>query len=252
MLNFHNVSKHYKVHQLSNNKHKVLDNVSFSVEDGDFVSIVGPSGCGKTTLINLITGLNKPSSGSILINGKAISGVGSDRTLVFQEGGLFPWLNVRQNIEFALKVKSIGIPRSQRKAIIDRYIDMVGLTNYDNYRIHELSGGMKQRVAIARALSVESEILLMDEPFGALDPSMKQTLHTEILKIWHDTHKTIIFITHDIEEAVTLAKKVIVLGYAPNNIKAIIDITSDYPRVHNEQFNEYVNNIKEIIARSSQ
>ena len=252
MLEICNVSKKFsnKHTRTVHDNRDVLENVSFNVDDGDFVSIVGPSGCGKTTLINLIMGLDKPTSGEIFINNKKVSGVGGDRALVFQENALFPWLTVQQNIEVGLRVR--GFRRAERNRIAERYLDIINLTDFRDYSIHQLSGGMKQRVAIARALAMESDILLMDEPFGALDANTKNTLHGEILRIWQKTGRTIIFITHDVEEAVLLAKKVIVLGYAPDNVKEIIDIPLEYPRNGNPDVPEYVQRIKDVIARSAQ
>ena len=252
MLEIKNVSKHFNNRKLKGSApddKEVLENVSFDVETGEFVSIVGPSGCGKTTLINLIMGLDKPTSGEIIINNKKVTGVGGDRALVFQENALFPWLTVQQNVEIGLRVR--GLKRAERKRIAQRYLDIIGLGEYADYGIHQLSGGMKQRVAIARSLALESDILLMDEPFGALDAGTKNVMHGEILKIWKKTQKTIIFITHDVEEAVLLAGKVIVLGYAPDNIKEIIDIPLEYPREGNDSVAEYVKYIKDVIARSA-
>lgn len=252
MLEIRNISKTFNdKHSRSTQDNKeVLENVSFDVADGDFVSIVGSSGCGKTTLINLIMGLDRPSSGEILINGKKVTGVSSDRALVFQENALFPWLNVQQNIEVGLKVS--GLRRAERSRIAEKYLSIINLTEFRDYPIYRLSGGMKQRVAIARALALESDILIMDEPFGALDTNTKCNLHDEILRIWKKTGKTIIFITHDVEEAVLLSKKVIILGYAPNNVKKIIDIPLEYPRTANEHTAEYIKSIKDIITRSAQ
>lgn len=225
----------------------VLENVSFSVQKRDFVSIVGPSGCGKTTLINLITGLERPQRGEILLSGRRISGVGRDRTLVFQENALFPWLTVIQNIEFGLRVKRV--PKYSRWQTALHYLQMVHLEDYKDYLIHQLSGGMRQRVAIARALAMESEILLMDEPFGALDSQTKSVLHKEIIRLWKETGKTVIFITHDIEEAVLLANKVIILGFAPDNVKEVIEVPLAYPRQADEELSKYISHIKSVISR---
>ncbi len=250
MLEVKNITKEYK-NKLGKKQpdREVLRNVSFTVDTGDFVSIVGPSGCGKTTLINLIMGLEKPTSGEILINGKAIDGVGGDRAIVFQENALFPWLDVEQNIEVGLRVR--GFKRRERKRIAAKYLDIINLGRFKDYPIHQLSGGMKQRVAIARSLAMESDILLMDEPFGALDSKTKSSLHSEILDIWYKTGKTVIFITHDVEEAVKLAKKVIVMGFGEENIKRIVDIPFDYPR-SDEFLTEYIKLIKSEIARSAE
>ncbi len=250
MLEVINVGKKYNRRVKGEKSRKeVLKNVSFTIDDGEFVSIVGPSGCGKTTLINLIMSLEKPTEGQILINGEKIGGIGHDRALVFQENALFPWLTVKENIELGLKVKKIK--RVERNKIAEHYLDVINLRDYKDYNIHQLSGGMKQRVAIARALAIESQILVMDEPFGALDLSTKHALHGEILKIWNDTGKTIIFITHDVEEAVMLAEKVIVLGFAPDNVKKIIPIELEYPRKECEEVTEYIRTVKQIIAENA-
>ncbi len=248
MLRLENVSKHYK-NRFEAVNGEVLDNVTLKVDTGDFVSIVGPSGCGKTTLINIIMGLIKPSSGEVFIDDRKVTGVGDDRAMVFQENALFPWLSVVQNVELGLKVK--GLKPKYRREISEKYLRITNLCGFENARIHELSGGMKQRVAIARALAIESQILVMDEPFGALDPSTKNTLHEELLKIWKDTGKTIIFITHDVEEAVLLSTKIVVLGFAPDNIKEEMSIPLEYPRKESEEVAEYVKKIKDVIARSS-
>lgn len=250
MLSLSNVCKKYKNRGRNRSESRaVLKNVNFTVDSGEFISIVGPSGCGKTTLINLIMGLEKPTSGEIIINDKAVTGVGLDRALVFQENALFPWLTVKGNIEVGLRVR--GFRRTERERIAQKYLEIINLTEFKDYYIHQLSGGMKQRVAIARALAIESDILLMDEPFGALDTNTKNILHEEILKIWEKTKKTVIFVTHDVEEAVTLAQKVIILGYAPDNVKEIIDISLDYPRSDGSAIAEYVQHIKSVISRSA-
>ncbi len=246
MLEVKNVTKEYK-NKIGKNQpsREVLHDISFSVDNGDFVSIVGPSGCGKTTLINLIMGLEKPTSGEMLINGNVIDGVGGDRAIVFQENALFPWLNVEQNIEVGLRVR--GFKKRERRRIAQKYLDIINLNEFKEYPIHQLSGGMKQRVAIARSLAMESDILLMDEPFGALDAKTKASLHSEILDIWYKTGKTIIFITHDVEEAVKLAKRVIVMGFGEENIKRIVDIPLEYPRSEADTA-EYIKLIKTEIS----
>ncbi len=231
---------------------EVLDNVSLDIKKGELLCVVGPSGCGKTTLINLILGLDRPTSGEILIDGVPINGVGTDRACVFQENTLFPWLSVRGNVELGLKVKKHrmkGVTRAQRREMADRYIDEVGLAQYAEYRVHELSGGMKQRASLARALVLETEILLMDEPFGALDIATKKNMQAEILKIWQNTGKTIIFVTHDVDEAVMLAQRVVVLGKAPCSVKEIVEISNAYPRdAQSPEIRSVVSSIKEKIS----
>lgn len=184
--------------------------------------IVGPSGCGKSTLLDLLAGLTKPNSGQILLDGKAITGPNLDRGIVFQQYALFPWKTALANVEFGLEAKGIG--RKERREIAQQYIALVGLAGFENRYPHELSGGMKQRVAIARSLAYDPEVLLMDEPFAALDAQTRETLQSELLRIWEATKKTIIFITHGIEEAVYLGQRVAVMTSRPGRIKQVIDI----------------------------
>lgn len=195
-----------------------LDRVSFEVYENDFVSFVGPSGCGKSTLLRILAGLEEASQGSILLSGRAVQGPGADRGMVFQSYTLFPWLSVRENIQFGL---SLGkVPLFEKRAIADRFMELVGLTRFANAYPKELSGGMKQRVAIARALAANPEVLLMDEPFGALDPQTKVAMQTMLLDIWRKEKTTIVFITHDIEEAVFLSQRVYVMDPNPGRIRA--------------------------------
>ncbi len=204
----------------------VLDGINLSVEEGDFVCIVGPSGCGKSTFLNIIAGLEQADSGEILLNGKSILTTGPDRTMVFQEGALFPWLKVIDNVEFGLKIA--GIPKDERRVISQRYLDMMQLTKFADSYVYQLSTGMKQRIAIARALAMDPEILLMDEPFAALDSQTRDLLLVELQLIWERTKKTIIFVTHNISESVVLGNKVAVFKNRPSQIKK--EITIDYRR----------------------
>jgi NitT/TauT family transport system ATP-binding protein len=205
-----------------------IDEVSLDVKNGEFVCVLGPSGCGKTTLLRIIAGLQKPTSGKILLNGKEITGPGSDRGMVFQEFGLLPWRTVKRNVEFGLELKGVGA--LERKNISSRLIEMVGLTGFENSHPNELSGGMKQRVGIARALANDPAILLMDEPFGALDAQTRNLMQKELLRIWKETKKTVIFVTHSVDEAVYLADRIIVLTTRPGHIKEIYDIPWEKPR----------------------
>ncbi|ARD47259.1 ABC transporter ATP-binding protein [Sporosarcina sp. P33] len=198
---------------------KVLDNIDLEVEKGQFVSIVGPSGCGKSTMLYLIAGLEKADQGKISINGKEIKGSGSDRVVVFQEAGLFPWLTVLDNVTYGLLLKKMSKKEAEEKAI--EMLKMVHLGNYINSYPHQLSGGMKQRVSIARALVMEPDILLMDEPFAALDEQTRMVLHRELLDVWKKTKVTIFFITHNIREAVLLSQKIVVFATRPGKIKAV-------------------------------
>lgn len=217
-----------KIFKLGNREINTLDDINLEIKAGEFVCILGPSGCGKSTLLNIIAGLEKPTCGEIYLEGNKVNAPGPDRVLMFQESALFPWLTVIQNVEFGLEM--IGIPRAQRRLIAQDYLKMVNLMDYEKNRIHELSGGMKQRVSLARALAVNSEILLMDEPFAALDPEIKNNLHNELLDIWQKTGKTIVFVTHSIEEAVTLADRVVVMSTGPGKIKKDIPIPCERPR----------------------
>ncbi len=197
---------------------KVLDNIQLEVEKGQFVSIVGPSGCGKSTLLYLIAGLEKADKGEIRIEGKKVTEAGPDRVVVFQEAGLFPWLTVLDNVTYGLLLKGMAKSEAQNKA--KDMLKMVHLSNYIDAYPHQLSGGMKQRVSIARALVMEPAVLLMDEPFAALDEQTRMVLHHELLEIWRKTKVTIFFITHNIREAVLLSEKIIVFETRPGKIKS--------------------------------
>ena len=199
-----------------------IQGIDFSVKEGEFITLVGPSGCGKSTLLDLLTGLTNPTKGRILIDGREINGPGLDRGIVFQQYALFPWKTARGNIEFGLEAK--GIPKKEWRERTDYYLDLVGLKSYSDRYPHELSGGMKQRVAIARSLAFNPDVLLMDEPFAALDAQTRETLQTELLRIWKKTGKTIIFITHGIDEAVFLGERVVVLSANPGTVKKVIEI----------------------------
>lgn len=225
----------------SSERFTAIDDISIEVGAGEFLVLVGPSGSGKSTLLDLLGGLSTPSSGRILLDGAPISGPGLDRGVVFQQYALLPWRTARANIQFGLEAK--GVPRKERKAIADHYLELVGLTGFGDRYPHELSGGMKQRVAIARSLAFDPEVLLMDEPFAALDAQTRESLQDELLRIWEATGKTILFITHGIDEAVYLGQRVAVLTSRPGRIKAVIDIDiargGDIDVRSSEQFREY-------------
>lgn len=208
----------------SNERVKVLDNIEMTVDKGSFVSIVGPSGCGKSTLLYLIAGLEKTDRGDILISNKKVTGPGPDRVVVFQEDGLFPWLTVLENVTYGLLLKNLPKKEAEEKAL--ETLKMVHLSKYTDAHPHQLSGGMKQRVAIARALVMEPDILLMDEPFSALDEQTRMVLHKELLEIWKKTNVTIFFVTHNIREAVLLSQKVVVFATRPGRIKSTISVPS--------------------------
>ncbi|MEK4068468.1 ABC transporter ATP-binding protein [Peribacillus sp. FSL R5-0717] len=219
---------------------KVLDKINIEVEKGSFVSIVGPSGCGKSTLLYLIAGLDKADLGEIRVAGKKVVKPGPERVVVFQEAGLFPWLTVLENVTYGLKIKKM--PKEEAKAKALDILKMVHLSRYVDSYPHQLSGGMKQRVAIARALVMEPDILLMDEPFSALDEQTRMVLHKELLEIWRKTKVTIFFVTHNIREAVQLSEKIIVFATRPGKIKETISVPSmkdgvmpDSVTLHTEQ-----------------
>ena len=205
-----------------------LEKVSFEVPDQQFAVLVGPSGCGKSSLLYLTAGLNEPTEGEIYVGGQQVQGPGADRGMVFQSYTLFPWLTVRQNVEFGLKRR--GMAAAQRKEIVDYYVNEVGLTGFaDNYA-KQLSGGMMQRVAIARALANDPQILLMDEPFGALDSQTRLQMQQLLLRVWGNSKKTVLFVTHDIDEAILLGDRVYVMGARPGRIKQILDVPIERPR----------------------
>jgi NitT/TauT family transport system ATP-binding protein len=199
-----------------------LEDITLDVRPGEFLTLVGPSGCGKSTLLDLLGGLTAPTSGRILLDGRRIEGPARDRGIVFQQYALFPWRTAVQNVEFGLDIA--GLKARQRREIARHYLDLVGLTAFAERYPHELSGGMKQRVAIARSLAYDPEVLLMDEPFAALDAQTRETLQGELLRIWRATGKTIIFITHGIDEAVVLGQRVAVMTSRPGLIKHVVEI----------------------------
>ncbi len=204
-----------------------LDRVNLTVREGEFVSIVGPSGCGKTTLLRIIDGLILPDEGEVCINGHVVREPGRDRAMVFQDFGLLPWKTVTENIRFALQMRKIPGDHSE---IVRRHVELVGLKGFEHHYPHELSGGMQQRVGIARALTIDPEVLLMDEPFAALDAQMREVLQAELLKIWEQTAKTIIFITHSIDEAVYLSDRVVVLSQRPGQVRETVRVDLPQPR----------------------
>jgi len=205
-----------------------LDHINLEVKAGEFVCIVGPSGCGKSTLLHLVAGLHQQTSGQILVDGKPVNGPGTDRILIFQEHGLFPWLTVGQNVEFGMKMK--GVPRAEREEKTRHYLRLVHLAKFKDSYIHQLSGGMRQRVAIARALATEPDVLLMDEPFAALDAQTRDLLHDELERIWSETGRTIIFVTHNVREAIRLGDRVVLLTFRPGRVKREFNVQLERPR----------------------
>lgn len=205
-----------------------LDSIDLKVRSGELVCIVGPSGCGKSTLLHLIAGLQRPTSGTVFVDNHPVYGPGTDRILIFQDLGLFPWLTVAQNVKFGMKMK--GLPRSERQERAHHYLRLVHLSQFQDSYIHELSGGMRQRVALARALAIEPDILLMDEPFAALDAQTRDLLHDELERIWAETGRTIIFVTHNVREAARLADRVVLLTFRPGRIKREFTVNLPRPR----------------------
>jgi NitT/TauT family transport system ATP-binding protein len=211
----------------------VLKDINLEIDKGEFVSILGPSGCGKSTLLSIVAGLTKSTSGGITVAGNPIKKPGKDRGMVFQQAALFPWLNVRDNVTFPLKKE---IPKSDARQQAAKYLHMVQLGNYQDHYPHELSGGMQQRVAIARALAMDPEVLLMDEPFGALDEQTRSRLHGQLETIWMETKKTVLFVTHSISESIKLSDRIIVMGTRPGTILADIKVEIPRPReAHKEE-----------------
>jgi NitT/TauT family transport system ATP-binding protein len=221
-----------------------LDNINLEVRRGEFLCIVGPSGCGKSTLLHLIAGLDQQSSGSISVDGQVVHGTGTDRILIFQELGLFPWLTVRQNIEFGLKMK--GVAKAERQSRVRQYLRLVHLSNFENSYTHQLSGGMRQRVALARALATEPDVLLMDEPFAALDAQTRDLLHDELERIWSETGCTVIFVTHNVREAVRLGDRVALLTFRPGQVKR--EYVVDLPRPRRIEEAEVASTARDILG----
>lgn len=229
---------------------RALENVSFDVADGEFVCIVGPSGCGKTTLFRIIAGLEAASSGTVSLSGDPVEGPTADMGVVFQEYHLFPWRTVRGNVAFGLEKQ--GVPEAERRRRVDDLVDLVGLDGFEDSYPKALSGGMKQRVAIARALAVEPELLLMDEPFGAVDAQTRAMLQRELIEIWEQTDKTVLFVTHDIEEAITLADRIVVMAKSPGRVDEIVEVDIPRPRSRSDdEFGRYYEHILGLIRGES-
>lgn len=224
-ISFRDVVKTYPV---KGGVFTALDRVSFGIEDEEFVTVVGPSGCGKSTLLGMVAGLVEPDSGETLVDGAPVRGPGPERGVIFQQYALFPWLTVRRNVEFGLKLTSMSAAERRKRA--ERAIDLVGLSDFADALPKTLSGGMKQRCAIARAYAVNPEVLLMDEPFGALDALTRVQLQDQLLDTWNRERRTIMFITHDVDEAVYLAGRVVVMAARPGRIHTVVDVDLPYPR----------------------
>ena len=235
------LKKHFE-----NSEKATLNEIDLEIESGEFVCIVGASGCGKSTLLNLVAGLEKPTGGQILLDGEEVNGPGADRTVMFQEHGLFPWLNVIENVKFGMKLA--GVPKEEQEKKAMHYLEMVHLQDYKDYPIHQISGGMRQRTALARALTMDSKVLLMDEPFSALVKQTSNRLREELQRIWMETKKTILFITHSVEEAVYLGDRVVALSPDTGRIASIISIDIPRPRhVYSPEFVELRHQIMEQV-----
>jgi len=246
-LSIHNVSKTYfgkrdwfsRATRKATLDYTALDDINLEIEPNTFVSIIGPSGCGKSTLLNIIAGLSEPTTGAVFIDGQPISGPGPDRGVVFQNYALMPWMTVMDNIRFAIETVNPKLSATRQKAIAQDYIELVGLRGAEDRHPHELSGGMKQRVGIARALAIDPQILLMDEPFGALDALTRGFLQDEVERIWEQQRKTVILITHSIEEALLLSDKIVMMTRGPEaKIAKILDVPFARPR-HRESLDEH-------------
>jgi NitT/TauT family transport system ATP-binding protein len=221
---------------------RALEGFDIEVEEGEFLSIVGPSGCGKSTFLNVLLGLLKPDSGDVLMHGKAITGPGSDRAMVFQEFGLLPWRTVQNNIELGLELKRVSA--GKRRAAAERLVALVGLAGFEHHYPHELSGGMKQRVGLARALATDPDVLLMDEPFAALDAQTRDLMQVELLRIWREARKTVLFVTHQIDEAIYLSDRVMVMSKRPGRAKKCFGVELRRPRDYEMRVTPEFNDLK--------
>lgn len=226
-ITFENVSVDYETER---GPLRVVNDVSFTIEEGEFVCVVGPSGCGKTTLMNIVAGFIQPTHGRVMLDGQSVQGPGRDRGVIFQEYGVFPWLTVEQNIMFGLKLAVSKKATAKREAVCGKYLELMGLTDFAKSFPKTLSGGMRQRLAIARAYAAEPEFLLMDEPFGALDAQTRSKMQNLLLEVLGRESKTVMMITHSVDEAIYLASRIIVVTARPAQIKSIIEIPFGYPR----------------------
>ena len=230
---------------------RVVDDVSYDINDGDFIAVIGPSGCGKTTMMSMLAGFQKPTTGKVVFDGAPVAGPGPERGVIFQEYGVFPWLTVKQNIAFGLTLKANRVPREEREAICDHYLELMGLADFANSYPKHLSGGMRQRLAIARAYAVKPQFLLMDEPFGALDAQTRGNMQNLLLRVLATEGKTVMLITHSVEEAIYLASRIVVVTARPARIKEIIEVPFAYPRDESiqerKEFGELRSYIRELV-----
>jgi NitT/TauT family transport system ATP-binding protein len=229
----------------------VVEDVTYDINDGDFIAVIGPSGCGKTTMMSMLAGFQKPTTGKVLFDGRPVRGPGPERGVIFQEYGVFPWLTVKQNIAFGLQLKANHVALSERDRICERYLTLMGLVDFANTYPKHLSGGMRQRLAIARAYAVKPQFLLMDEPFGALDAQTRANMQNLLLRVLATEGKTVMLITHSVEEAIYLASRIVVVTARPARIKQIIDVPFLYPRDESLQeraeFGELRSHIRELV-----
>jgi NitT/TauT family transport system ATP-binding protein len=209
---------------------RVVDDVSYDIAEGEFVAVIGPSGCGKTTMMNMLAGFQKPTAGRVLLDGREIEAPGPDRGVMFQEYGVFPWLTVKENIGFGLTLKANRVPAEERLALVERYLRLMGLAGFGDAYPKHLSGGMRQRLALARAYAVRPQFLLMDEPFGALDAQTRSNMQNLLLEILAAERKTVMLITHSVEEAIYLASKIVIVTARPARVREVIEVPFGYPR----------------------
>lgn len=227
----------------------VVEDVSYDINDGDFIAVIGPSGCGKTTMMSMLAGFQKPTTGKVLFDGRPVAGPGPERGVIFQEYGVFPWLTVKQNIVFGLTLRANRVPAAERDAICDHYLGLMGLSDFANSYPKHLSGGMRQRLAIARAYAVKPQFLLMDEPFGALDAQTRSNMQNLLLKVLETEGKTVMLITHSVEEAIYLASRIVVVTARPARIKEIVDVPFSYPRDESIQERAEFGDLRSHIRR---
>ena len=232
---------------------KVVDDVSYEIGDREFVSIIGPSGCGKTTMMNMAAGFVRPTSGTVLLRGAPVAGPGPDRGVIFQEYGVFPWLTVRENIAFGLKLGASRVAPAEREAVVQRYMGLMGLADFAEAWPRMLSGGMRQRLALARAYAVRPDFLLMDEPFGALDAQTRSAMQDLLLQVLAAEEKTVMLITHSVEEAVYLSSKIVVMTARPTRIREVVDVPFGYPREESlhetPRFGELRSHIRDLVMK---
>jgi NitT/TauT family transport system ATP-binding protein len=245
-ISFKNVTKTFNI--AGQTTFNALQNLDLDVEDGEFITVVGPSGCGKLTAMNIAAGLTPPSSGQVLVDNVPVTGPGPERGVIFQQYALFPWLTVRQNVEFGLQIAGHG--KSERRRIADHFIELVGLSQFADSLPKTLSGGMKQRCAIARAYAVNPKILLMDEPFGALDALTRVQLQEQLLATWSKERRTVLFITHDVDEAVYLASRVVVMAARPGRLHRVVPVDLPYPRTEEMRLSTEFSALRNEVWRS--